>query len=107
MSENQTPEVDIETFDRQRSNGVVVDVRETAEHATGHVPGAQLIPMGHLPSRMGELDKEQPVYVICAAGGRSSAMTDLLVASGFDARSVAGGTNAWIESGRPLEGRTR
>ncbi len=107
MSESQTPQVDIETFDRERANAVVVDVRESAEHATGHVPGAHLIPMGHLPSRMNELTKQQPVYVICASGGRSSAMTDLLRASGFDARSVAGGTQAWVDSGRPLEGGAR
>ncbi len=107
MSENQTPEIDIETFDRERANGTVVDVRESAEHATGYVPGAKLIPMGQLPGRVDELDKEQPVFVICAAGGRSSAMTDFLRASGLDARSVAGGTNAWISSGRPVEGGNR
>ena len=107
MSESQTPQVDIETFDRERTDAVVVDVREAAEHATGHVPGAHLIPMGHLPSRMGELSKDQPVYVICASGGRSSAMTDLLRASGYDAFSVSGGTQAWIDSGRPVDGGTR
>ena len=30
-------------------------------------------------------------------------MTDLLVAAGFDAASVAGGTSAWIASGRTVE----
>ncbi len=107
MTSNQTIEIDLETFDRNRENGAVVDVRESAEHATGYVPGAKLIPMGHLPARVNELDKEQPVYVICAAGGRSSAMTDFLRASGYDAWSVAGGTSAWISSGRPVEGGNR
>ena len=68
------------------------------------MPGAVLMPMAQLTDRMSEIDKNSPVFVICAAGGRSSAMTDLLRASGFDAVSVAGGTNAWIESGRPVEG---
>ncbi len=35
---------------------VVVDVREPGEYAAGRVPGARNIPMGHLPSRLGELD---------------------------------------------------
>ena len=43
------------------------------------------------------------MYVICASGNRSRAMADLLVAAGFDAVSVAGGTRGWLESGRALE----
>ena len=80
-----------------------MDVRERGEYAQGHVPGALLMPMGQLPSRLGELDRSAPVHVICATGNRSRAMTDLLVAQGFDAASVAGGTRAWIVSGRAVE----
>ncbi len=83
--------------------GTVVDVREPSEYAQGRVPGVVPIPMGQLPGRLGELDREAPVLVVCASGGRSSAMTDVLTAAGFDAASVAGGTNAWIEAGRPVE----
>ncbi len=81
-----------------------MDVREPDEYGRGHVPGAGLIPMGELANRLGELDKASPVFVICASGNRSSAMTDLLRAGGFDAVSVAGGTGAWARSGRTLEG---
>ncbi len=86
---------------------VVVDVREPGEYVEGHVPGAVLMPMGALTSRMGELDRRRTVYVICASGNRSRAMSDVLVRAGFDARSVDGGTAAWIGSGRPVvSGRT-
>ncbi|MCH1865519.1 rhodanese-like domain-containing protein [Nocardioides sp. CFH 31398] len=81
----------------------VVDVREPDEYAAGHVPGATSMPMGRLPSRLDELDRSRPVLVVCASGNRSSAMTDVLLAHGFEARSVAGGTHAWVESGRPVE----
>ncbi|GAA2473186.1 rhodanese-like domain-containing protein [Terrabacter carboxydivorans] len=81
---------------------VVVDVREPGEYVGGHVPGAVLMPMGQLPSRVGELDQRRPVYVICASGNRSRAMSDYLARSGFDARSVDGGTSAWAGSGRPV-----
>ena len=47
------------------------------------------------------------MFVICATGNRSLAMTDLLRASGFDAWSVTGGTTAWARSGRPVEGGLR
>ncbi|HSK32719.1 MAG TPA: rhodanese-like domain-containing protein [Propionicimonas sp.] len=103
----RTPEIDIEQFAASRESGVVVDVRERNEYAAGHVPGARLIPMGQLASRMGELAPEHPVYVICATGNRSRAMTDLLRAGGFEAASVAGGTTAWARSGRPIEGGLR
>lgn len=99
-----TPEIDIEQLDHARSGGAtVVDVREFAEYAAGHIPGASPVPMSQIASRLGELVKEHPVYVVCASGNRSAAMTDLLVAAGYDAYSVAGGTTAWARSGRALE----
>lgn len=103
MSET-TPEIDIDRLARARSDGAaVVDVREPREYLAGHVPGSALVPMGQLATRLGELDKSRPVYVVCASGNRSAAMTDLLLAAGFDAYSVAGGTAAWARSGRPVE----
>jgi len=99
---DQTPEISIETYAAERERGVTVDVRERGEYAQAHVPGAVLMPMGQLASRLGELDPGRPVHVICATGNRSRAMTDLLRASGFDAVSVAGGTQGWIASGRAV-----
>lgn len=81
----------------------LVDVREVAEFAEGHVPGAVNIPMGRLPMRAGEIDRTAPVYVICRSGNRSSAMVDLLTAQGFEAYNVTGGTQAWIEAGHPVD----
>lgn len=101
---SRTPEIDIEQLDRARTDhSTVIDVREPVEYVVGHVPGAALVPMGQLSSRLDEIDKNHPVYVLCASGNRSAAMTDLLVAAGYDAYSVAGGTAAWGRSGRPLE----
>jgi rhodanese-related sulfurtransferase len=85
------------------SGATVVDVREPREYAAGHVPGAVNIPMGRLTGRLGEIDRSAPVYVVCATGNRSSAMTDVLIAAGFDAYNVAGGTAAWARSGRPID----
>lgn len=101
---SSTPEIDIERLaGAAEVDAHVIDVREAAEYVAGHVPGATLIPMGHLASRLGELDRSRPVYVVCASGNRSAAMTDLLVAQGYEAHSVAGGTTAWARSGRPLD----
>lgn len=97
-----TPEISLDDYADQREAGVTIDVREQAEFVQAHVPGAVLVPMGQLASRLDELDVDARVHVICASGNRSKAMTDLLVAAGFDATSVAGGTRAWIESGRAV-----
>ena len=43
------------------------------------------------------------VHVVCQAGGRSAQAAQLLIAAGIDARSVTGGTAAWIGSGRPTQ----
>jgi rhodanese-related sulfurtransferase len=102
-------EVDIDTFARAHDDGAeVIDVREPQEYLAGHVPGAKLIPMAQLPSRLEEIERREPVYVVCASGNRSAAMTDLLRNAGFDAYSVVGGTSAWADSGRTVvEGRER
>ncbi len=103
MTDDATPEIDVNGLAAARDHGLLVDVREPDEYAEGHVPGALLIPMGQLADRIDELDRSTPVYVICASGNRSSAMTDLLRSSGFDASSVTGGTAAWAQAGQPLE----
>lgn len=101
---SSTPEVDIEQLERALAGDVsLIDVREPQEYVSGHVPDADLVPMGQLTSRLDELDKSRPVYVICATGNRSAAMTDVLRAARYDAYSVAGGTSAWARSGRALE----
>lgn len=102
MSDSK-PEISFDTYVATRDDALTLDVREQGEYVAGHVPGALLVPMSRLANRLGELDKSRRIHVICASGNRSLAMADLLVASGFDAVSVAGGTQAWISSGRPVE----
>ena len=41
----------------------LVDVREPKEYEQGHLPGAQLIPVGELPNRLAELDPTKPTIV--------------------------------------------
>jgi sulfur-carrier protein adenylyltransferase/sulfurtransferase len=41
----------------------LVDVRQPEEYEIRHLPGAQLIPIGELPNRIGELDPNKPTIV--------------------------------------------
>jgi rhodanese-related sulfurtransferase len=96
-------EIDLVAFAATQAGGaVVVDVREPTECLAGHVPGARLIPMGQLASRLDELPRTEPVYLICQSGNRSSSMAAFLERAGFDVRSVSGGTAGWAAAGRPL-----
>jgi hydroxyacylglutathione hydrolase len=78
----------------------IVDVRNPGEVAAGTIPGAIAgsvsIPVGQLPSRLGELDADRPTVVYCAGGYRSSAAASLLRANGFsDVSDILGGYTAW------------
>jgi rhodanese-related sulfurtransferase len=96
-------EVDQDAFvAAHAADATVVDVREGYEYVRGHVPGAVLIPLALLPSRLGEVEKQGPVYVICASGNRSVTGAAILRQAGFDAYSVAGGTRDWVRSGRAV-----
>ena len=96
-------EVDLDTFAAAHADGAtVLDVREPDEYRAGHVAGAVLIPLGELPSRLAEVPDADPLFVICAAGGRSLTAARALTERGVPALSVAGGTNGWAASGRPV-----
>ncbi len=38
----------------------LIDVRQEKEYVQGHIPGARLIPVGEIPSRLQELDPSKP-----------------------------------------------
>jgi rhodanese-related sulfurtransferase len=96
-------EVDLSVFADAHAQGhLVVDVREPAEYAEGHVPGAQSIPLAALAGQVARFPAGEPVYVVCASGNRSKVGADLLTRAGLDAYSVAGGTRGWREAGRPV-----
>ena len=96
-------EIDVAELERLLAAGQVnlVDVREPWEYRRGHVAGARLIPVNQVPMRLGELPADKPLAIICEHGNRSLVATHFLRVKGHpDAVSVAGGTAAWIRSGR-------
>lgn len=62
---------------------VVLDVREQAEFAFNHLPGAISIPLGELDDRMEELNHDDELYVICRTGNRSDLASQKLIKAGF------------------------
>jgi rhodanese-related sulfurtransferase len=98
------PEVTIDQLAAALEDGAyVLDVRRVEEYEEKHVPGVVLIPLDQLGGRVDEVPTDRQVWVICAVGGRSMSAATALRGAGVDAVSVAGGTNKWVEEGRPFE----
>ncbi len=76
-----------------------LDVRQPEEHAICRIEGAKLVPLGELPNRIEEIRSQangRPIVIHCHHGGRSlSAAAMLREAAMADAKSMAGGIDAW------------
>ncbi|MFZ5887766.1 MAG: rhodanese-like domain-containing protein [Chloroflexota bacterium] len=78
----------------------ILDVRQPEEWNESHIPGATLIPLGELASRVNELPKDQKIVVVCRSGNRSAQGRDILLAAGFEqVTSMAGGIKQWTAAG--------
>ena len=74
-------------------DGQIIDVRPPAAVAALPVAGATNIPLPTLRSRIGEIDKDRPVFTICQMGKTSYFAARILANNGYDARSILGGAH--------------
>lgn len=90
---------------RESGNGcVVIDVRSPEEFASGRVPDARLMPLETIHATCLDLNRSEPVYLICHAGMRSQMAAKILAGQGFaHLINVDGGMAAWIQAGYPVE----
>ncbi|HSD85001.1 MAG TPA: rhodanese-like domain-containing protein, partial [Anaerolineae bacterium] len=87
----------------KRDDGAfILDVRTPDEWNTVHIPGATLIPLDQLGSRLNEVPQDKEVVVVCHSGNRSKQGRDILKNAGFSqVTSMAGGMNQWQAAGLP------
>jgi rhodanese-related sulfurtransferase len=77
----------------------LIDVREAWEFNTARIDGSVLIPMGEVAGRVGELDNDSDIVVICHHGGRSLQIAAFLERAGFSGvHNLTGGVDAWARS---------
>ena len=91
---------------RSSPKPILIDVRQPDEYASGHIPGARLLPVGELPKHFAELAgmESQPIVTVCRSGGRSATAAAVLTVAGFkNVRSLDGGMRRWSELGGPIE----
>jgi rhodanese-related sulfurtransferase len=101
-----TPDLDhidpVESKRRVDAGALLLDVRNPDEWQAGHAEGAAWIPMGELAERQEELPTDREIVVICKTGGRSAQVAKALLAAGYAAVNVAGGSEAWQSAGMPI-----
>lgn len=96
-------EAGVEALDGLGADAVVLDVREPEEYAHGHVPGALSLPQAELATRLAEVPRDRPVFVICESGMRSLRATQFLRQLDYTrVVNVRGGTAAWRKAGRKI-----
>lgn len=99
--------VSVEIFEKMLAEGNVqlIDVRTLNEFNNGYIANAQLIDFtqsGQFEIAISKLDKERPVMVYCAVGGRSSKAANILQQKGFkQIYDLTGGFNEWKTANKP------
>jgi rhodanese-related sulfurtransferase len=94
-------EISVDELEERLVEGArLIDVRQPYEFDEMRVSGAVLVPLATVPDNVDAFRSEEPVYVICKTGARSARACEFLAAQGVEAVNVAGGTLAWIRSGR-------
>lgn len=88
-----------------REKAVLIDVRDPAEYAAGHVMNARNIPLATLESStLLPKNKALPIVVVCGRGAQSSRAVVMLRKLGHEnARTLTGGLAAWREANLPVE----
>ncbi|MGO4272540.1 rhodanese-like domain-containing protein [Paenibacillus sp. TAF58] len=79
-----------------KQNSVLIDVREPGEVKQGYIPGALNIPLSQMKQRVGEIQKDDHVYLYCRSGMRSKQAARILKKNGFNKLShLQGGIMSW------------
>ncbi|MDB5775402.1 MAG: sulfurtransferase [Herbaspirillum sp.] len=86
---------------------IIVDVRDAAQFAEGHIREAKNIPIKELAKRRDELDKfkNRKILVVCQNGTQSAKAAGILGKAGFgEVYGLSGGMAAWKKQSLPVVG---
>lgn len=85
---------------KNTENALLIDVREIGEYKDGHIPGSVNIPLSTIENSInGDFpqlkNKEQPLFVYCLSGARSTEAVARLVKQGFSCVNNIGGISSY------------
>ena len=83
---------------RKEKDYLIIDVRQESEYELGHIPGASLIPLAEVESRLFSLPADRDLIFYCHNGGRSQWAASLAGEGEISEKSIyhlMGGLLAW------------
>lgn len=81
-------------------SAVLIDIRETDEHAREHILGARLAPLSAIDAHDFDRDRAKAAVFQCRSGMRTQANAAKLLAKGFtETYFLEGGIDAWKAAG--------
>jgi rhodanese-related sulfurtransferase len=89
-----------------RKDALLIDVRDPAEFAAGHIPHARNVPAAQVAERLKEFEKykAKPVIIHCRNGQRSGSATNAFRKAGFtEAVKLRDGLTAWEQANLPIQ----
>jgi len=87
-----------------RKDLLLIDVRGQDELHEGYIEGSTLMPLWDIIKGVQRPPKNKPILLICAVGGRSLALGQLMSKNGWDeVYNLKGGISAWKEANLPLK----
>ncbi|HWB86267.1 MAG TPA: molybdopterin-synthase adenylyltransferase MoeB [Bryobacteraceae bacterium] len=99
VDEGEIDPVEVKAKMDRGDNFVLIDVREPHEYQICNIPTAKLIPLGEVPRRLNELDKNADIVIHCKSGVRSARACGILKQAGFQhVRNMRGGILAWSDT---------
>jgi rhodanese-related sulfurtransferase len=82
---------------------ILIDIRESDEHAREHILGARLAPVSAIDAHDFDRDHDKIAVFHCKSGMRTQANAARLLAKGFrESYYLAGGIEAWKAAGLPV-----
>ena len=99
------PPNDFEIKRSELANEQLIDVRTPAEYQGGHLSEATLMDFRgeRFEQDLDRLDRDRPVMLYCAKGGRSTGAAARLQAMGFrEIYELDGGLTGWLDAGKAV-----
>jgi len=84
-------------------NALLLDVRTEEEVNTSIIEGAENIVYDESFANKLSALEQKPIFVYCAAGGRSAKAAGILREKGYEVFELEGGMRAWKDAGMPVK----
>lgn len=100
---NQLDPTRVEAMMQESPKPFLLDVREPDEYKSGHINGAELIPLNELSHKLSRIPKNREIICVCHSGSRSGAAARHLSAAGYRVNNMRGGMINWARAGLPIK----